>query len=210
MAKKRERKTITFERCYGPSYTLRQRTDGGWNAQYMPDPFDPSTEIRHAPVNAPTARGAADAMMVAAGRSLCPWTYLDAHAYKTGQRMGGPPEEIKESDMGLRGGGSRARKTARKTGSLTMATIKANNRRAGGHWFEPGTLRFFKSRIGDKLFKGSRCVYFVSSEQGPSGKRLFSVRQTCDRGGRISTAGKFQGYATRSAAETAAKRLAKG
>lgn len=110
---------------------------------------------------------------------------------------------------GLRGGGARRRKAARKTASLTMATLRANNRRAGSHWFDKDTMRFFNTRVGNKLFKGSRCVFFVTSEEGPRGGRKFSVRKTCDRGGRIQTAGDFQAYSTRAQAESAAKRLAK-
>lgn len=206
-----KRKTITFERCYGASYTLKPLADGRWAAWYMPDPFDASTSrVKHAPVYATSARSAADELMQAVGRTLCPWNYLDAHAYKTGASMYGPSAEIKENNMaGLRGGGTRRRKTARKTASLTMATIKANNKAAGQHWFSKDTLRFFSSRVGSKLFKGTRCVFFVTSEEGPRGGRKFSVRKTCDRGGRIQTVGDFQAYATRAQAEGAAKRLAK-
>lgn len=125
---------------------------------------------------------------------------------QTRARMG----ETKERDMaGLRGGGSRRRKAARKTASLTMATIKANNRKAGQHWFDKDTMRFFSSRVGNKVFRGGRCAFFVTSEEGPHGGRKFSVRKTCDRGGRIQTVGDFQAYATRASAEAAAKRLAK-
>lgn len=86
-----------------------------------------------------------------------------------------------------------------------------------GHWFDDSTLRFFESRISSRVYPSERGTYFVSSEQGPSGVRRYSVRVArpllnasgqvidCD----ISTASEFREYAYRSTAHAAASALAR-
>lgn len=54
-------------------------------------------------------------------------------------------------------------------------------RRHKGHYFEPGTMRFFRSRVLWQVFPGKEEVYFVTSERfvGSDGKgkpRHFTVR----------------------------------
>lgn len=86
----------------------------------------------------------------------------------------------------------------------TMADVKRANRAAGGHWFSPDTLRFFRGRIESELMAGR---YFVSSEQFDDGSpRLFTVREV-DADGDISTVGDFQEHKTKSSAERAIHRL---
>lgn len=79
----------------------------------------------------------------------------------------------------------------------------------GRHWFDADSMRFFKSRLPEYGMVGAdRAIYFVSSEQGPTGPRAYSVRVI--RGpGDIETVGAgFMGYATRAQALGACKRLA--
>jgi hypothetical protein len=88
---------------------------------------------------------------------------------------------------------------------FTIKSIKAANKAAGLHWFEPATMRFFKSRILTTVYGGR---YFVTSEQGPNGVRAYSVREVAEDGSSISTVGEFQGWATAPQAKREAKRLA--
>lgn len=81
--------------------------------------------------------------------------------------------------------------------------------RQGSHWFEPGAMAFFKTRLSDKVYGGR---YFVTSEEGPNGVRAYSVRRIEeDRDGRLSieTVGEFQGHAKRRSAHKEAARLAR-
>jgi hypothetical protein len=78
----------------------------------------------------------------------------------------------------------------------TMTAIKAANAEAGYHWFEPGTLRFFASRVGDTVYQGPGGVYFVSSEQfkmtgRPDGPRRYTVRRFLPETGAVVTVGPF-------------------
>lgn len=93
----------------------------------------------------------------------------------------------------------------------SMADVRACAKTCGSHWFDPGSMRFFHSRVGRSVFTdGAGGAYFISSEQyDSSSARLYSVRfydpKTCS----IGTIGAFQGYRSAASATTAAKRLAK-
>lgn len=96
----------------------------------------------------------------------------------------------------------------------SMSAIRIAASKAGNHWFDRDTLRFFNSRISGTVYpsKDGSC-YFVSSErmdwQSP---RLYSVRRAfydADGGFRIETVEEFQHYASRSGAHKAAQRTAK-
>lgn len=54
-----------------------------------------------------------------------------------------------------------------------QAAVKAR----GSHFFDRGTMRFFRSRVLSGVYKGPGGVYFVTSEQGPSGVRRFTIRK---------------------------------
>ena len=90
-------------------------------------------------------------------------------------------------------------------GYRTIAEIKAANKRAGYHWFEPASMRFFKSKVLPTVYRGR---YFISSEQapGPFARRVYTVREA-NPDGSIDTVGKFQGYATAAAARKAINAL---
>ena len=93
----------------------------------------------------------------------------------------------------------------------TIESIKAANKAAGLFWFEPDTLRFFRSRIGTRVHQGPGGVYFVTSERFTSprgnGPRLFSVRRAYPDGS-IDTVGDFQAYKTARQAASAAASFA--
>ena len=89
-------------------------------------------------------------------------------------------------------------------GFRTISEIQAANERLGHHWFEPGALRFFNSRVGCTVY-ASR--YFVSSEQFDyTSPRLYTVRRANDDGS-IDTVGEFQAYRTCAEARQAIKAL---
>lgn len=93
----------------------------------------------------------------------------------------------------------------------TMAAIRRANAGAGHHWFEPATLRFFRSAVYERTFPADlqRGTYFVSSEQyGDKFPRLFSVRFADWDNGHIRTVGEFQGYPDRESAFAAAAEFA--
>ena len=74
----------------------------------------------------------------------------------------------------------------------------------GRHWFDPDTMRFFKTRMGRWGYRGPGGTYFVTSEQGPGMPRLYTVRRLAGPG-RIETVGEFCGYKARSTAIEAAR-----
>lgn len=84
-----------------------------------------------------------------------------------------------------------------------ITEIKMANRAIGHHWFEPGTMRFFNSRIETREVIGGR--YFVTSEQFEDSRgarpypRTYTIR-AADARGAIDTVGEFEGYPTLAAA----------
>ena len=88
----------------------------------------------------------------------------------------------------------------------SIAEIEDANQRAGYHWFEPATRRFFKSRVLDGVHGG---CFFSTSEQGPSGPRMYSVHYATDNGA-IHKASAFQTFGTATQAHSAARRYAVG
>jgi hypothetical protein len=95
------------------------------------------------------------------------------------------------------------------TGGASMRDVKECAKVCSSHWFDRDTMRFFKSRVGDKAYADGRGgAFFVSSEQGPHMARAYSVRHySADRCG-IDTVGDFMGHKTSAQATAAAKKLA--
>jgi hypothetical protein len=94
-----------------------------------------------------------------------------------------------------------------------MDAVKECAERCGSHWFEPGTMRFFKSRVGNQAFTDGRGgAYFVSSEQhsyrGQSDPRRYTVRYYDPGSCSIETIGKFQQYKTGAQATKVARKIA--
>ncbi len=89
----------------------------------------------------------------------------------------------------------------------SIREIEAANTAAGYHFFEPATLRFFRSKVYPEVY-GQRGTYFVTSEQFDArSPRLYTIR-TIDWECRISTVGEFQQYPTLRAARKAAAEVA--
>jgi hypothetical protein len=78
--------------------------------------------------------------------------------------------------------------------------IKQANEDAGQCWFSPDTMRFFRTRLSHKLYGGK---FFVTSEESPSGIRLYSVRRANDDGS-VSTVSDFHSLTSRDAHALAA------
>jgi hypothetical protein len=77
----------------------------------------------------------------------------------------------------------------------TINQIKRANKAAGCHWFNPGALEFFKSRVEPNVWPVADGAYFASSECGPDGRRKWSVR-FADAQGSIDTVADFGLFAT--------------
>lgn len=83
-----------------------------------------------------------------------------------------------------------------------MYDVRRANRNIGHHWFDPSTIRCFRSRVSERLYAGA---YFVSSERCPYVRR-YTVREA-NADGSISTVGDFQQYRTRAAAIAAIRTM---
>lgn len=89
---------------------------------------------------------------------------------------------------------------------VSIDEIRQANQAAGGHWFSPGTLRWFNSRIHADVYAGR---YFVTSEQNPEGERRYTVREVSEDGDIKTAEGcEFFEYASRSGAHNRARQLA--
>ncbi len=94
---------------------------------------------------------------------------------------------------------------------LSIADIKRTNAAAGQHWFEPGALRFFNSKVLPTVYQGPGGVYFVTSERYDDRQPLrFSVRKAIEGGKRIDTVGEFQAHTDAAGAIRVAKLRAAG
>ncbi len=82
--------------------------------------------------------------------------------------------------------------------------IAAANKAHGGHWFDPDTMRFFRSKTYGSVHYGR---YFITSEV-PWGieRRKYSIRVT-DESGNVETVGEVASYATYTAASRALDRM---
>lgn len=80
----------------------------------------------------------------------------------------------------------------------------------GRHWFDAGSMRFFRTRLPQAAYKGDGGIYFVTSERFTSSRgslpRAYSVRKLVGPG-RIETIGEFNAM-TKAQANGMAKRLA--
>lgn len=85
-----------------------------------------------------------------------------------------------------------------------IGMIERANHNAGFHWFEPSTKRFFRCRILDTVYQGPGGIFFVSSEKGPSERRLFTVREFTPKTADVDTFGEFNSL-SRSTAQRMAR-----
>lgn len=86
----------------------------------------------------------------------------------------------------------------------SMDSVRRANSEGGWYFFSVSTLRFFHSRVSERLYGGR---YFVTSERGPDEVRRYTVREALPTGD-VVTVGTFQAYASASGAHAACKRLA--
>lgn len=86
----------------------------------------------------------------------------------------------------------------------TIADVRAANKAAGRCWFDPGSMRFFRSRTGRTVYGGR---YFISSEQfKPESPRRYTIREV-SADGEVDTVGEFMAYATNAAARAEIREL---
>jgi hypothetical protein len=74
---------------------------------------------------------------------------------------------------------------------MTIADVKAWNKRASQHFFDRATMKFFNTRIESTLMKGN---YFITSEKHPYNPRHCRVRQYNPRNHHILTIGEEMTY----------------
>ncbi len=86
----------------------------------------------------------------------------------------------------------------------TLAEVEAANKASGNHWFDRETKEFFGTRLETDLLVGG---FFVSSEQPPSGPRLYSVRRVKNEKGHIATIGEFCGWKSKREASAAIRAM---
>lgn len=86
---------------------------------------------------------------------------------------------------------------------FTIKEIKEANKAIGHHFFDPETMRFFRSRILSRVYAGR---YFITSEKKcfDDNRRVYSIR-VADETGKIDTV--EDGFATAELAKKALKRL---
>lgn len=97
---------------------------------------------------------------------------------------------------------------------MTIEQIRAANKAAGFFFFEPDTVRFFRSRILPTVHSGPGGVYFLTSEQfvssrGVASPRRYTVRKFNPGSGDIDTVGEFNSM-SKAHATKLAKRCAAG
>jgi len=101
---------------------------------------------------------------------------------------------------------------------MKLSDIRAANRAAGLHFFDPESMRFFWSKIENTIHEGVGGIFFVTSEQMRGDPHLgvaeqprrWTVRQFDPESGTVETADgfKFQQFNTSSKAHDAARRAA--
>lgn len=91
---------------------------------------------------------------------------------------------------------------------FTITAIREDAKARGSHWFDPDTMRFWRSRVlRGVMTTADGSSLFVSSEATPEGHRAYSVRRY--REGRMDTLGDFMGYATAAQARAAMREYAR-
>lgn len=85
-----------------------------------------------------------------------------------------------------------------------ISQIKRANELAKQYFFEPATMRFFRSRVAPGVYGGR---YFITSEQfDANSPRLYTIREVAPNG-HIETVGEFQQYETLDKAKRAVRKL---
>lgn len=94
--------------------------------------------------------------------------------------------------------------------AVSIEDIKQASLKGDKFFFTPDVMRFFRSRVGEYGYASEdrRLVYFVTSEQGPSGPRAWTVRVIDMQTGSIDDASPFMHYTSGNGARYAARALA--
>ena len=79
-------------------------------------------------------------------------------------------------------------------------------RQPTGHWFDRGTMDFFKTVLPASAYETRNGAYFITRETNPSGQKRFSIRFMALNGS-IDTVGEFHSYITAATARAEIKRL---
>lgn len=82
------------------------------------------------------------------------------------------------------------------------------NHQPTGHWFDRGTMDFFKTLTPANAYETSAGVLFVTRETNPSGEKAYTVRRQ-HVSGSIDTVGEFHSFKTGALARAEIKRLDK-
>ena len=99
---------------------------------------------------------------------------------------------------------------------VSVDSIKRAAQRSGSHWFDPGAMRFFNSRLTEWGYRkaGTNVTYFVTSERyNSSTPRGDTVRKAVFGNGDdfdIDTVGEFRGYKSAAAAKAAILKIVTG
>lgn len=91
-----------------------------------------------------------------------------------------------------------------------IGDIKRNCEFSGNKFFDRSNMRFFNSRILEKVYSaGGKDLYFITSEQysnwstGETYPRLYTIRKYIYKDNSIKTIGEFQQYETSTKAKKA-------
>mgnify|MGYP001561920126 CR=1 FL=1 len=94
-----------------------------------------------------------------------------------------------------------------------MAEIIRRNERAGFHFFDPDSKRFFRSRIGSTVYQGPGGIFFTTSERFEgstyTAPRRYTLRRFDPETGHVGKVGEFN-VLSRSQAVRLAKKAAAG
>ena len=76
-----------------------------------------------------------------------------------------------------------------------------------GHWFSPGAMRFFNSRLGSEVLPVPDGWLFTSSERFDQNcDRMYTIRKM-DQFGDVDTVGEFQSFSSSAAARRAMRKM---
>lgn len=90
--------------------------------------------------------------------------------------------------------------------AYTINKIQNEMTAAGSHWWDRGTMQYFRCRVSEKVYQGQGGVYFVTSEKhGDNATRLYSVRQYRPDIKDVDTIGEFNSMSRGQAHREAAK-----
>lgn len=95
---------------------------------------------------------------------------------------------------------------------MTINEIKERNRKSGGHFFDPDTMRYWNSRVSEKThICPNGDVLFVTSEKQDGALRRYTIRRFHTKVGMITTEPGFHKFKGGNAAHyQAAKRAKEG